>query len=135
MQQFLFGHSSGNDADRLVEECLSQIGGVPAEANFGFIYATDALAADLRDVLETLKAKTGIVRWTGTVGVGVSTTGQEYYEQPALAVMLASFPENAFKTVPPQQFDVDEFIFRHSRITGVLVIISVSVLGYLWMLR
>ena len=34
MQQFLFGHSSGNDADRLVEECLSQIGGVPAETNF-----------------------------------------------------------------------------------------------------
>ena len=110
MQQFLFGHSSGNNANRLVEACLSQIGAVPAEANFGFLYTTDVLAADLRDILETLKVKTGIVRWTGTVGVGISTTGQEYYEQPALAVMLASFPETAFRTVPLQQFGVDEFI-------------------------
>ena len=34
-----------------------------------------------------------------------------------------------------KRFNVDDFVFRHSRITGVLVIISVSVLGYLWMLR
>ena len=110
MQQFLFGHGSGSDGGQLVETCLSQIGAVPSEANLGFIYATDALAPDLKDILTTLKQRTGVEHWTGTVGVGVSTTGQEYYEQPALAVMLAHFPEAAFRTVSPQKSDVDSFI-------------------------
>jgi len=110
MQRFLLGHSSGQGTDRLVDDCLSQIGAVPRDANFGFIYATDALAADLHGVLETLKKKTGISQWTGTLGVGVSATSREYYEQPALAVMLASFPGSAFRTVPLQQQSVDGFI-------------------------
>ena len=110
MQQFLYGHGSGSDGGQLVETCLSQIGDVPAEANLGFIYATDALAPDLKDILATLKRRTGVEHWTGTVGVGVSTTGQEYYEQPALAVMIAHFPESAFRTVSPQQSGVESFI-------------------------
>jgi len=97
MEQFVYGYGSEKTATQLVNTCLTQIGPVPKEANFGFIYATDALAADLDIVLAELKQRTGIDRWTGTVGIGISTTGQEYYEQPALVVMLAQFPENAFR--------------------------------------
>lgn len=110
MQRFLFGHSSGRDTGQIIDDCLGQIGEIPPHANFGFIYATDPLASDLRDILEKLQTATGIGRWTGTVGVGVSTTGQEYYEEPALALMIASFPESAFRTVPQQRTGVNEFI-------------------------
>ena len=110
MQRFLLGHSSGRDTGQIIDDCLGQIGEIPPNANFGFIYATDPLASDLRDILEKLQTATGIGRWTGTVGVGVSTTGQEYYEEPALALMIASFPESAFRTVPQQRTGVNEFI-------------------------
>ncbi len=110
MRRFLLGHSSGRDPGQLIDDCLSQIGEIPSQANFGFIYATDPLASDLQGILEKLQTATGIGRWTGTVGVGVSTTGQEYYEEPALALMLASFPESALRTVPLQRNGVDEFI-------------------------
>ena len=110
MQKFLCGHASGSEGEQLVEACLSQIGDVPEEANLGFIYATDAVAPDLKNILTTLKQRTGVEHWTGSVGVGVSTTGQEYYEQPALAAMVAQFPEAAFRTVAPQQSDVESFI-------------------------
>ena len=110
MQQFLFGHSSGQSGAQLVDGCLTQIGDVPGEANFGFIYATDALAPDLREILEVLKRRTGIENWTGTVGTGVSTTGREYYEEPALVIMIACFPQAAFKTVGPQRTGIDDFI-------------------------
>ena len=110
MQQFLFGHSNGQPTDHLVEECLSQIGTIPKEANFGFIYATDSLTTTLDMIVTTLKRRTGIEHWTGTVGVGVSAMGQEYYEEPALAIMIATFPETAFRTVPLQRFNVDSFI-------------------------
>ena len=110
MKQFLFGHSCGQPADHLVEACLSQIGTIPEEANFGFIYATDSLTVALDMMLTTLKRRTGIEHWTGTVGMGVSVMGQEYYEEPALAIMIATFPETAFKTVPLQHSNVDSFI-------------------------
>ena len=102
MQQFPFGYSSGQYAGQLAEDCLSQIGNLPEEVNFGFIYATDVVATELDNNLLVLKRRTGIEHWIGTVGVGVSTTGQEFYDQPALAIMVASFPETAFRTVPLQ---------------------------------
>ncbi len=110
MQQFLYAHSSGQHAGQLVEDCLTQIGNLPEEANFGFIYATDAVATELDHILLTLKRRTGVEHWIGTVGVGLSTTGQEYYDQPALAIMVAHFPETAFRTVPLQVSDIDSFI-------------------------
>ncbi len=110
MQRYLLGHASGADAGRLVDECLAQIGAVPAEANFGFIYATDALTADLHGIVEKLRGRTGIDRWSGTVGVGISATGREYYDEPALALMLASFPESALLSVPLQASGLDDFI-------------------------
>ncbi len=110
MQRFLCGHAGGSDAVRLIDDCLTQIGPLPEDANFGFVYATDALAPDLDGVVEKLRLTTGIERWVGTVGVGISATGREYYDEPALAVMLASFPETAIRTVPVQSDGTDEFI-------------------------
>ena len=109
MQQFLFGHSSNQPARQLLEDCLEQIGEVPVDANFGFIYATDALAPELNGILDRLKQRTGIVHWSGSVGLGVSATGQEYYEQPALTIMLASFAESTFRTVPLLRADISRF--------------------------
>jgi len=106
MQQFLLGHSDDAEAG-LVERCLAQIGAIPATANFGFVYATDALAGNLEAILLQLKQRTGIASWTGTVGIGISATGREYYEKPALAVMLAAFPDDGFKTIPAQTTKVD----------------------------
>ncbi len=109
MQTFLLGHAGGAEAGRLVDDCLAQIGAVPAAANLGFIYATDALAADLPGIVEQLRKRSGVERWTGTVGVGISATGREYYDEPALAVMLASFPEAAMQPLPLQSRGLDEF--------------------------
>lgn len=110
MDRFLFGHGSGTDPEALVDHCLDQIGSIPAGSNFGFVYATDALTGVLASIVSRLKSSTGIEHWTGTVGLGVSTTGREYYDEPALAVMIASFPQSAFRTLAPQQSGVEEFV-------------------------
>ena len=110
MQRFLLGHAGGEGPAQLVDACLAQVGEVPAEANFGFVYASDALAGDLEGVLEKLRSATGIETWTGTVGVGICASGREYYEQPALAVMLGAFDESLYRTLPPQRSGVDEFV-------------------------
>ena len=110
MQRFLLAHGAGGDPERLVDECLAGLGEVPACANVGFVYATDALAGEFGNLVDRLSSATGVARWTGTVGVGISATGQEYYDQPALAVMLADFPESALRPIPLLRDGVDEFV-------------------------
>jgi small ligand-binding sensory domain FIST len=84
----------------VTEACLAQLGEVDPQANLGFVYATDALADQLGGIVDTLVARTGVESWVGTVGLGVIATGREYYDAPALAVMLGSFPADGFTLVP-----------------------------------
>jgi len=96
MNPFKHGHSQAGDWQAAIQECLEQTG-TPEHAGLGFLYLTDPLAAHLGDILRTLKQQTGIRHWVGSVGQAVLCTNTEYYEQPALVVMLAEFPEPAFR--------------------------------------
>jgi small ligand-binding sensory domain FIST len=110
MQQFLLGHAAHDDWRQALQQCLARIGRIPAEANFGFLYTTDAIRRDLDDVLTTARQATGITEWIGTVGMGICAGDREYYETPAIAVLLADLPEDAFRVFhgfnqTPQFFD------------------------------
>jgi small ligand-binding sensory domain FIST len=110
MQRFLAGHSRSKDTDQLVSECLEQLGHIPSEANHGFLYATDELSAELPAIFATLQSRTGITNWVGSLGAGISTTGHEIYDQPALAIMLADFPEASFCSIPSQKLGIESFL-------------------------
>jgi small ligand-binding sensory domain FIST len=62
--------------------------GRPARG-LGFVYFTDALLAEVQDMLAALREHTGVADWVGTVGTGVIATGTEYQEGPAMAAMVA----------------------------------------------
>ena len=94
---FKYGHSNAPQWTEAAQACLSQMGEIPAVANLGFIYVTDQLANRMPDILEFVKTATGIAHWVGTAGIGICSTGQEYLDQPAIAIMLGAFPEQAFR--------------------------------------
>ena len=94
---FKFGHANHPEWRDAVLACLAQIGEVPTTANLGFIYITDSFAPHLAEMLEVVKAATGIAHWVGSTGVGICSTGQEYLDQPAAAIMLGEFPQNTFQ--------------------------------------
>lgn len=97
MDKFLLAHASAPHCQEALTACLAQLGTIPPQANFGFVYATDACAGELAGMLRLLKAHTGIEHWVGTVGMGICASGHEYYDQPALALMIAAFPEGSFR--------------------------------------
>lgn len=101
MNAFRAAHVRAGDWTEAAERCLAELEPVPDDVNLGFAYVTDPLAADLGALLELLRARTGIAHWVGTVGIGVCATGTEYYEEPALAVMLAALPDGEFRVFPP----------------------------------
>ncbi len=96
-QSFTCGHASSPNWRDAAAQCLQQAGRGPAGANLGFLYLTDNFAGDVAEILAHLRTNTGILHWTGTLGMGVVATGREYYDEPAIAVMLCAFDEDSFR--------------------------------------
>ena len=113
MNPFQFGHATGDDWQQVVEYCLQQVGKIPEAANLGFLYVTDVLAGEMGQMLERLKDATGVAHWAGAVGVGICATGREYYDEPAVAIMLGEFPPSSFRVFPPLIQNLDTFTQLH----------------------
>jgi len=100
---FKYGHSTAAQWREATQACLSQIGEVPAAASLGFIYVTDLLSGHMQDILAAVKEATGVAHWVGSTGLGICSSGQEYLDQPAIAIMLGEFPQHSFRVVSPIQ--------------------------------
>jgi small ligand-binding sensory domain FIST len=108
MDSFRVAHASGESWGLCAKSCLTQLG--PADgANLGFVYATDRFAGDLSSILTFLRETTHVEHWVGTVGLGIVVTGKEYFDEPALAVMIGSLPERMFRVFPSITSDLDQF--------------------------
>lgn len=124
--------TAGQPWAAVAKGCLDALGRLPEGANLGFVYATDALAGDLGSIVTFLRERSGIARWAGTVGLGVVASGVEYYERPALSLMVAALPEGAVRPFAPVTAAAAEggfaaftaahgaWIARHRPILGVV---------------
>lgn len=108
--RFGFAFAAGDGAGTIATQLIAALGTVADSANLGFVYATDATAPMLAEILELLKTATGVRRWTGSVGMGIGIMGHEYYDRPAVAVMLGSFAPADFRMIEPQAIDVSGFV-------------------------
>ncbi len=96
-QSFAYGCAASPNWRDAARECLAQLGTVSDATNLGFVYFTDSIASEARDILDYLRVNTGVYHWVGSVGMGVCATGREYYDRPAIAVMLCSFEPDSFE--------------------------------------
>jgi small ligand-binding sensory domain FIST len=92
---------TGSDWGTAAKACLDGLGDLPAGANLGLLYATDELADDLPSILTFLRETTRIETWTGSVGMGIAAGGREFYDQPAVAVLVAALPADSFRLFGP----------------------------------
>ncbi|MFM6990629.1 MAG: FIST N-terminal domain-containing protein, partial [Rhodoferax sp.] len=62
------------------------------------LYITDHYAGAAAEILEFLGAEMPeVTDWSGTVGVGVAVNNAEYFDEPALAVMLCELPADQYR--------------------------------------
>lgn len=126
-QNFYVGHASDADWQTLTASCLAQIGRLPDGANLGFLYVTDTLDADFPLIAARLREKTGVAHWVGTVGFGVMVGGKEYFDTPAVVVMIGALDDDAFKVMStiatpgePLTDDAMEWVSRKNPMLGVV---------------
>jgi len=64
----------------------------------GLLYITDHYAVAAQDILDHLSAELPeITDWSGTVGVGIASSNVEYFDEPALAVMLCELAPDQYR--------------------------------------
>jgi small ligand-binding sensory domain FIST len=105
MPPFVVGHAAHPDwrmamslAGTMLDAQRSQAAGAPRAApTLGFVYFTDHFAAHAESLLSALRQRWPGVAWVGNVGVGVAASGVEYFDEPALVLMLADLPRERFK--------------------------------------
>jgi small ligand-binding sensory domain FIST len=95
MTAFRYAHAGGATWRECADACAVRLGRIGA--GLGFLYFTDALVPHAESILAALREATGVQDWVGTVGIGILATGTEYLDEPAIAVMVAELPADAYQ--------------------------------------
>ncbi len=104
MKLFPYGHATHPQWQMAAGLVLAQLRAhraLPGYANaptLALLYITDHYAADAQEILDHLSAEMpDITDWSGTVGVGIASNNVEYFDEPALAVMLCELPHDQYR--------------------------------------
>ncbi|RZI78102.1 MAG: hypothetical protein EOP80_02370 [Variovorax sp.] len=64
----------------------------------GLLYITDHYGHEAQEILDHLGAELPeVTDWAGTVGIGVSANNAEYFDEPALSLMLCELPVDQYR--------------------------------------
>lgn len=64
----------------------------------GLLYITDHFASEAQDILDHLSGELAeVTDWSGTVGVGIAANNAEYFDEPAMALMLLELPPDQYR--------------------------------------
>jgi small ligand-binding sensory domain FIST len=91
--------ASGDHWGTIVKAVLKALGPIPASANFGIAYVTEALAEDFSSIMTFLRETTPVKQWTIAVAAGLIGPLGTARSRPALAIMVAAFPDASFRLV------------------------------------
>jgi small ligand-binding sensory domain FIST len=103
MKRFLHGHATHPDAHMALALAAAQIdaqrreSGLAGMPTLGWIYLTDHFAPQADALLADAQQRWPGVQWVGATGVGIAAGGVEYFDEPAISLMLAELPREQFR--------------------------------------
>ena len=103
MNRFLHGHATHPDWRIALALAAAQIDtqrhepGHAAAPTLGWVYLTEHCAAHADALLAELHRRWPGVEWVGASGVGIAAGGAEYFDEPAVALMLTDLNVEHFR--------------------------------------
>ncbi len=101
---FPFAHATHPNFGVACELVLAQLKSQMSQVHYanaptlGVLYITDHYALQAQEVLDQLSAELPwVTDWVGSVGVGIAANNVEYFDEPALAVMLCEVPSDQYR--------------------------------------
>lgn len=124
MKLFPYGHATHPQWAMAAALVLAQLRAHMALPDYtssptlGLLYITDHYAAHAQEILDHLSAELPeVTDWSGTVGVGVASNNVEYFDEPALVVMLCELPQDQYRVfsgVAPLQVSGERAFQAHT---------------------
>lgn len=112
-EPFLAAHGSGASWNEVAGKIILELQPITAAHRLGFLYVSDQFAGNLTEISVFMRQTTGVPHWVGTVGFGVCGDGIEYFDEPAMAVMLAPIPEESFQVFSGINSDITPLIEKY----------------------
>ena len=103
MNRFLHGHATHPDWRIALALAAAQIDaqrrepGHASAPTLGWIYLTDHYTAHATALLGELQQRWPGVEWVGASGLGIAASGVEYFDEPALSLMLTDLAPPHFR--------------------------------------
>jgi small ligand-binding sensory domain FIST len=103
MNQFLHAHATHPEPHMALALAATQIDaqrGQPGRVHtptLGWLYLTDRFGPVAEALLADARQRWPDVSWVGAVGVGIAGTGVEYFNEPAVSLMLSDLPVQSFR--------------------------------------
>ncbi|MEO8118491.1 MAG: FIST C-terminal domain-containing protein [Rhodoferax sp.] len=104
MKLFPYGHATHPQWRMAAGLALAQLRaqmalhGYASSPTLALLYITDHYATQAQEILEYLSAELPeITDWSGTVGIGIASNNVEYFDEPALALMLCELPGDQYR--------------------------------------
>ncbi len=109
MQAAITAHATHPDARMALALAAAQAEGQRAQRRpaftptLGLLYLSDRCAPQAEALLDDARQRWPGVHWAGAVGVGVMASGVEYFDEPALVLMLLDLPATQFSVFNGRQ--------------------------------
>ncbi len=104
MKLFPYGHATHPDWQMASDMVLAQLRArlqdplYASNPPLGLIYITDHFARHAPAIMDHVAQHLpAVAHWSGTVGVGISSNNVEYFDEPALAIMLCDIPDSQYR--------------------------------------
>lgn len=104
MKLFPYGHATHPQWQMAAGLVLAQLRAQMALHDYAsaptlaLLYITDHYAGAAQEILAHLSGELPeVTDWSGTVGVGIASNNVEYFDEPALAVMLCELPPDQYR--------------------------------------
>src|SRR3954471_20014428 len=104
MKLFPYGHATHPQWQMAAGLVLAQLRaylalpGYAKSPTLALLYITDHYAVHAQDILDHLSAEMpDITDWSGTVGIGIASNNVEYFDDPAMAVMLWEMAHDKYR--------------------------------------
>ncbi len=95
--EFRAAHASSRRWQDAAGQVVVRLGKLAPQHRLGFVYVTEAYVEDLPEIEVFLRQTTGVPSWVGASGRGVCGLRKEYFDEPAISVLVTPLADDAFR--------------------------------------
>ena len=94
---YISAHASAGRWQDAAGSIVARLGRLERSHRLGFVFVTEAYAADLAEIEVFLRQTTGVPNWVGAAGMGISGYCVEYFDEPAMSILVLPIGDDAFR--------------------------------------